>query len=240
MTSRITPFRLYFFSFILLLIYYFFKIGGPDHSVPDILAFCFLILASLAFFSITVKQYKFTSGILLLTLTMLLFTCSGAHPTPLLVQLGETGCRLCIPYLLWCELKGKKYSETLIFAGIAATFTAHGLLAMNIISTPGNFFFMCQRILHLDHDSAAVFLGIMGALDLLISAMLLFFRGRTRRVALYYCFIWALLTALARVLSSSVADLNDFWNNGVLETLIRFPNFLLPLAALLLPTKNQV
>jgi hypothetical protein len=122
---------------------------------------------------------------------------------------------------------------------ICLTFIAHGLLALNIIETPANFYGMVTNILQLNVQESKLFLSIAGLLDIIACVILVTGKGQSQRYALAYCFGWGTLTALARTFNVLHADTEILLFNGIAETLVRIPNALLPLLYLMYVKNNR-
>ncbi len=133
-----------------------------------------------------------------------------------------------------------------IKAAIALTFICHGLYAIGAYPRPGDFVTMLMQGLWLSEEQAIIALYAAGLLDFTAAALLFapelasrlrkreFLARRLFRIALWYCIIWGLLTALARVWAHFYLP---FWleslHQWTWQTIVRFPHFLIPLALLL-------
>ncbi len=119
----------------------------------------------------------------------------------------------------------------------AATFAAHGLYALNVFPRPGQFTAMTMQILQVSERGSAMFLSVMGALDLVAALGILLPWALARRIGLWYMVVWGLLTAAARYVAHVHFQL-PWWPRTLLEwtpeVLIRFPHFLAPLSLLYL------
>ncbi len=113
---------------------------------------------------------------------------------------------------------------------IALTFVCHGLYALGIYPRPGDFVTMMMQGLWLSEDQAMKMLYLAGVLDF-VAALALFLPGRVGKVALWYCILWGLLTALARVWAHFYLP---FWSESLhqwaWQTVVRLPHFFVPLA----------
>lgn len=129
-------------------------------------------------------------------------------------------------------------SEFSIKTAIAFTFIGHGTLACGIFPIPGNFLDMVLQLTPLSYEQAEWFLINIGVLD--IAFALFLFIKPLEKVALWYCLIWGLLTALARpVFALSIGSYDQFVIEGIIGFLVRFPHFWLPLMLLRVNEKNE-
>ena len=121
----------------------------------------------------------------------------------------------------------KKLWIGLVTVGVALTFVGHGLYAVGFHPVPLSYQTMTMKLLRCEQDFAMVFLQVVGWLDFVAAACLVF--RPLRSVGLIYMVGWGLATALARVFSHlSLAGL-DPW---MAETLVRTSHWLLPLILL--------
>lgn len=123
-------------------------------------------------------------------------------------QLFEYSIQIATPLIfVYAVLEGKNSLrfQTALKAIIAIAFVCHGLYAVGYYPVPGDWVQWCLDVFRLPTESSAYsFLQIMGILDFL-AAVLLFFRP-TFSVAVWYCIIWGIMTALARVVA------NFYWD----------------------------
>ncbi len=116
---------------------------------------------------------------------------------------------------------------------LALTFVGHGLFAIGYYPVPGHFVDMIVTVIGLTEGQSKVLLKVMGLLDI-VAALFLFIRPLLFK-ALYFMVFWGGVTALARVLAH--LDLDQFVftsHQWVLETLVRVPHALVPLAFIFL------
>lgn len=144
----------------------------------------------------------------------------------------EFSVKIAVPLLfLYTALDRPFHAERhirLIKCIIAATFTGHGLYALNIFPVPDNFIMMTSNILHTGRNGSMTFLAGAGALDILAS--ILVFLPRTERPALWYMAFWGLVTALARLAANlGTTPTPTYLALWVPEFLVRSGHFLLPL-----------
>ncbi len=115
---------------------------------------------------------------------------------------------------------------------IALTFICHGLYAVGAYPRPGDFVTMMMQGLWLSEERAVQMLYLAGGLDFIV-AVALFIPGKPGKIALWYCIIWGLLTALARVWAHFYLP---FWEQSLhqwaWQTVVRLPHFLVPLGVL--------
>ncbi len=129
-----------------------------------------------------------------------------------IAQFFEYSSQFIAPYLLYLiffQKNREKKILSLALVAIALTFISHGLYALGVYPVPGNFVDMTISILGISEKSALTFLYVIGWLDLVFVALLLF--PKTRTFGLYYCIAWGLITALARLLAHVHVDF--FWES---------------------------
>lgn len=147
---------------------------------------------------------------------------------PNLHELMEHGIRIATPLLLLLILLKKTGSlSNVVKAGIAATFIGHGIYAIGIPAVPENFMEMTINITGWNQDNAKHFLFVVGILDILAGVGLFF--SKTTRMALWYCIIWGLMTAFARIIAHWHLPAEELFFRWLPEMLLRLPNGLLPL-----------
>lgn len=176
----------------------------------------------------------------MLTLSALLLTiltiCYWKEKFYQVGQLIEYSSQVICPFLVIYILFKKVEFIKLIIPikiAIALTFIGHGLYAIGFHPQPGYFVDMILNIFPISEPAAKSILHFAGVLDF-IAAILLFI-PTTFRWALWYIFIWAVLTSMARIVSH--IDLNQFISSThqwFFEVLIRVPHFGLPLSLLIL------
>lgn len=135
-------------------------------------------------------------------------------------------------FVLFRKVNIRHFSVTVKIA-IALTFICHGLYAYGYYPRPGNYVDMTLNILPISEPAAHTLLKIMGILDFIAAAAL--FIPKVQVPALIYTFVWATLTALARMLAH--IDFNMFWaslHQWTFEVLIRVPHAALPLVLLII------
>jgi len=157
-------------------------------------------------------------------------------------QFFEYSLQFMTPILFLMMQKNGVTRKWLILAkvAIALTFTSHGLYALGFYPVPGNFVAMTINILHVSNDTAIILLKIAGIVDVLASIGI-FFRGKIFIWSIWYCIIWGILTALARVVAN--IDLEWFFpslHQWVYQTVYRASHFLIPIALWLAYKTNTV
>lgn len=131
----------------------------------------------------------------------------------------------------------EKYTINLLKLAVALTFVGHGLYALNLYPTPGNFVDMVIVLLGVDETSAHIFLQIIGWIDVIL--LLAIFFKETEKPALIYATIWGLATAFARYFYVVKLNNYDFAAYDILyRTLFRLAHGLIPLA-LFIYLKNR-
>lgn len=148
-------------------------------------------------------------------------------------ELFELACAVSAPIALFLATRRENGHETLLrrwlCVAVAATFAGHGLYAVGFYPRPGEWVTMVMTILGVTEPAAVNLLIVAGILDFAV-ALGLFIPG-LRTASAWYAVAWGFLTAFARIAANVTPE--NFHESGVFwipETLIRFPNFLLPLA----------
>jgi len=147
-------------------------------------------------------------------------------------QAMELAIQFSLPFLLFATSRsGLKPSwRTGFQLAVAATFIGHGLFAANVLPTPGNFLNMTMAILGVGESGARQFLFVMGVADFIAAALLLA-GGVLGRIGAWYCVLWGLATALARVVAHlDMAPMGYVLHQWLPETVFRLPHGLVPLA----------
>ena len=180
--------------------------------------FCFTTLASF------ILREKILKYLLPLSSTLLafLFFCGFLNKGMQLPYFIEHSIQIIIPYIFLLAIQNRKF-VVLAKICIALTFIGHGLYALGIYPRPGGFIDMMINILNISEKNSIFFLIQFGLIDIVVAIFI--FVKPYQKYALLYCFIWGILTALARVWSFHA----DFWQ-WLPETGIRFVHGLLPLA----------
>lgn len=187
----------------------------------------FLLLASFVGVLYNNKKFRYLS--LFLLPVLILYTYNGSGQVPFVVMLLENTIKLLVPITFVGLVAIDKQYHVFFKLAIALTFTSHGLLAMNVLNTPDSFYFMTQKILHLDINQARIFLFAVGFIDIIVSITMFLPNKKIAISALYYCVFWGGVTALARTLTWWDGALEVMVVKGFAETLVRIPNALLPL-----------
>lgn len=197
-----------------------------------------------AILSLSVRQRSWLQMAVLIVGSGLLAVLSYAkylgsqQQLPMLV---EHGGQILSPAILVLALTaGIRHRMTVSAAQVAVVmvFAGHGLYALGYHwPTPANFFGMTSIILHVESETARVFLRVAGALDLLVCIGL--FIPFLRRASAGYAAVWGLLTALARPVAGMSTDLN-YWaaDQFVHEAVLRTPHFMIPLYLLFVWRKS--
>lgn len=145
----------------------------------------------------------------------------------------QVGMPLWLVYVAFKGQYGQGFLWT-VYIALAITFFAHGLYAYGIYPQPGPWVQWCMNMFLIpDDNSAKFFLKIMGVLDFIAAFFILLPIVWLRNAALWYCVIWGLMTALARLTS------NFYWDFPIQslhqwghEVLYRLPHAGIPLLAL--------
>jgi len=156
-----------------------------------------------------------------------------------ILQLFELALQIGTPVALLLVLNQKITTKSLInylAIIIAATYTAHGLYAMNVLPLPQSFIQMTITGFGVSNDIAKQILWCAGLLDVLLS-IALFFPSPINKWALRYAFAWGFATAFARIYCNVYAF--DFWNSlsqWHFQFLVRNAHFMMPILLLYLVT----
>ena len=182
------------------------------------------------------KWTLITSGVILIFLSI----CFWKEKNYQIGQLIEYSSQALSPFLIIFILFKKSDFHHLVFPikiAIALTFIGHGLYAFGYHPQPEHYIDMVLNIFPFSESTAKSFLKIAGSLDFLV-AILIFVPG-TYRFVLWYIFIWALLTSLARIVANLDTDLLfESLHRWLFEVLVRVPHFGFPLA--LIVNNNQI
>jgi hypothetical protein len=192
------------------------------------LLFCAICLA-LFWTKVRIRNLALLGGGFFIVL-MALARIKGSFPP--WAQAMELAIQFSLPFLLFAALRfGLKRSWRLGFQGaVAATFIGHGLFAAGVLPTPGNFLNMTMAILGVEESGARQFLFVMGIADFIAAALLLA-GGFLGRMGAWYCVLWGLATALARVVAHlDMAPMGYVLHQWLPETVFRLPHGLVPLA----------
>ena len=116
---------------------------------------------------------------------------------------------------------------------VAIVFVSHGLYAVGYYPVPGEFVDMVVGILGASESQAKVFLHAAALLDFMVA--ILIFVPKASVYALWYAFVWGILTALARVMADYQFDFPlQSLHQDLYRTVYRLAHGLVPLAILLL------
>ncbi len=144
----------------------------------------------------------------------------------------EHGGQMLIPVILVTALAlGVRHRLTVRTAMLALimTFVGHGCFALGFHwLTPANFYGMTSVILHVEYDTARIFLRVAGILDLAVCIGI--FIPFLRRSCVLYAAVWGFMTALARPVAGMSTSLN-YWgvDQFLHELFLRAPHFMIPL-----------
>jgi hypothetical protein len=195
-----------------------------------------------AFLSIFLSKNNKSLGKILILGAASLFILSILNCKEKFFQLGELmehAIQVLSPLLLYAALYKQVSVSQLIRVSkiaIACTFIGHGLYAVNYYPQPGPYADMIINVFHFEEERSKNILVVLGFLDFIFS--LLLFVPSLSALALFYCAIWGLLTALARVVAGFdshfvLSTLNQY----AFETVFRLAHFILPLWVLSLQGK---
>jgi len=147
----------------------------------------------------------------------------------------EHSLQVCAPAIYYLALYHKQnFSKYTLYIKmiIALTFIGHGMFALGIHPVPGTFVDMLIIVLGVSEALARNLLLVAGSLDFI--ACIYLFIPRTELYGLGFAVIWGTITACARVLAYFDFDLLAMSSHQwILQTLIRLPHGLIPLAMFL-------
>ena len=216
--------------FFLLGFSYANKILFDDLSIGNIILLIIVFISTIAFFF---KKNKIFAVILLLSAVSFFYVIQQPTAVPLLIEISENLVKIAVPFILYAYVKKSSFYEIPVKSAISATFASHGLLAIGVLTIPENFYRMTITILECDYQLATYFLFVVGLLDVLVAIGLFSKNNKIFNFSVWYCILWGLVTAMARTVYAILEPSTDIYKNGLVETFIRLPNGLLPLALFL-------
>ncbi|MFT6845674.1 MAG: hypothetical protein ACJAUV_001871 [Flavobacteriales bacterium] len=148
----------------------------------------------------------------------------------------QIGAPIALLLTLNRKLSIKGLSKYLVII-IAATYTAHGLYAMNILPLPQSFIQMTITGFGVSNSVAKQILWYAGFIDVLLS-IAIFFPRSINKWALLYAIAWGFATAFARIYCNVYSF--DFWNSlsqWHFQFLVRNAHFMMPGLLLLIVTR---
>lgn len=204
-----------------------------DKAINSSMAFVGLLL--LACSAVVLFSYKrasktlLMSSIYLLGLSFLYFL----EKFFVIAQLIEYSAQVISPFALCYFWKNGNTDKLnlIIRIAISLTFIGHGMYAVGIFPTPGNFVDMVISILDCNEQTARHFLLLMGSLDFVAAVVI--FVPAVKDWAFAFCLMWGSFTTLARVMESNFFGMSHVLLNSGHEFLMRVPHFLLPLYLIL-------
>ena len=212
--------------------------SGIINIIVSVIGWSLVVALFFVFLSKKLKSFSISWITIVLTFIAFLYHLEKFKTAG---QFFEYSLQFMTPFLFLLLFKDgiKRRWQLLAKICIALTFTSHGLYALGFYPVPGNFVAMTINILNVSNDSAVLLLQIAGILDVLFSVGI-FFTGRIFRWSIWYCVIWGILTAMARVVANlDLYSLIPSLHQWAYETIYRAPHFLVPLALWLsYKTKN--
>lgn len=201
-----------------------------------------LVISSIAFFgllSFRFDKYKFGSFPALL-FSIFIFISAFLHAFDgqdfIWPYFPEYGLQILLPFCFFAfsyRWIGHPVSVlNVLTIATAFTFFGHGILAMGtFFPVPGHFIEMTTGFFNCSHETAVLLLQIWGILDMIVIIGL--FIPQLRKYALFYAFVWGMITAFARVVG--------YWSDDSQEALLlnsggvifRFLHGLIPLYLLM-------
>ena len=213
--------------------------GANDGIVQLVIRQVFWLYLACTILTLTVRrgarfQYAllvFGSG--LLAMVAYAKYLASESQLPMLIEFGG---QVLTPLLLVLALAlGARHRVTVMAAVVAVimTFAGHGAYAIGWWPTPGIYYGMVSKILHVDHETVVGILYTAGILDFAVCVGICF--PFVRRLAALYATLWGLLTALARPMAGMDSSLH-YWgaDQFIHEAVLRAPHFLIPFYLFLL------
>lgn len=156
------------------------------------------------------------------------FMPSAKYP---MLYWGEWTLRYCAPLiailLFQATDKSKAWGDRIMRLSIVLVFAMHGIKALFTDPKFIDYLLVALRRIGvgMEEAHAAGLLHIIGAVDILLAAHLLFFKPERNRMVLIWIAAWGAITALARITYGGFGN----WH----EVLIRSSHFLVPIALLI-------
>ena len=203
--------------------------------------FVYLVLAIVAL----ITRSRSTAQHVLLfigsVLLAILFFCKYADAAYATATFVEHGGQILMPIVLIVALRRGIWDRWVFVAaviGFWTTFAGHGIYALGLAPTPGQFYGLVNAVLGLDEQSTVLFLRVAGVLDFVACVGILI--PTFRRISLGWAVLWGLLTAAARPVAGM--SLAASWYGADLflhEALLRTPHAAIPLFLLLVSRKRK-
>ncbi len=197
-------------------------------------------IASFPFFYRKTKLAKriiFVGGLILIVLSLLMTKDKFYH----FAMFFEHTIQFGTPFILLWFLKYKDDTKLLLFLkiAIALTFICHGIYALGkVYPLQANFITMTINILPINEQQAINLLFIAAIIDFIVAIGI--FIPRITKICLLYCFIWGILTALARIVANFSFDFPlQTLHQNLYTVLYRIPHGLIPLQAYYLIKNSQ-
>jgi|GEM_PF-1076866 len=209
-----------------------FSLLWEDHGFSEAFAGrienALIIMLLIAAVCIWVRSLRWFAlvGIVAMMAEMFSATFAAGAKYPLLYW-AEWMMRLTTPlvavYLLRLNDRSFKWSIWIMRMAIALTFGAHGIKALLADPYFTDLLLVYSHRIGLDlvtQDGAVLMLHIIGTVDLLLAAHLVFFKPERNRMVLVWMAVWGLVTALSRLTYGGMGN----WH----EVVIRTSHFLMP------------
>jgi hypothetical protein len=208
--------------------------NGQSETLAGRVVFSMIALLVLSAVFIWIKKMRWFAllGALVMLVEMLAETLMTSAKYPGLYW-GEWALRYLTPvaalYLFQSSDKSRVWAGRVMRIAIALTFAAHGIKALLADPQFVDYLLVFFRRIGMESVSepqALILLHMVGTIDLILAAHLLFFKPERNRMVLWWMAGWGLITAFARITYGGSGN----WH----EVLIRTSHCLVPVALLLL------
>ncbi len=207
--------------------------NGLTESVAESVEGIMIAMLLLSTVCIWIKKVRWLAlagvGVMLAEVASETFMPSAKYPS---LYWAEWALRYATPlaaiFLFQSSEKSKIWAERIMRVSIAFTFAAHGRKALFAEPQFIDFLLIFFRRIGMESFSEApalTLLHMIGTIDLVLAAHLLFFKPERNRMVLIWMAAWGAITAFARITYGG-------WGNWH-EVLIRSSHVLMPLALLL-------
>jgi len=207
--------------------------NGQSETLAGRVVFSMIVLLVLSAVFIWIKKMRWfaLAGAWVMLVEMLAETLMTSAKYPGLYW-GEWALRCLTPVaallLFQSSDKSKVWADRIMRIAIALTFAAHGIKALLADPQFVDFLLVFFRRIGMESVSEAqalTLLHMVGTIDLILAAHLLFFKLERNRMVLWWMAGWGVITAFARITYGGPGN----WH----EVLIRTSHCLVPIALLL-------
>lgn len=188
------------------------------------------------------RYVLFLCGLVLSFVALALFKGNFYRLGQLFEYSAQVGCVFLLFY--WLGSSNPKKSRFLLATRIivALTFLCHGLYALGYYPVPYTFSMMVwETFPFLSESDTKLFLFIFGLMDVIAILFILYPRWRRLyRIALWYCFVWGSITAMARIVGTYYSEMPlESIHAGLYEVVYRLPHAVLPLYLILFDKQRE-